>query len=55
VDLDVLRFWLFGDKDVREEDGESEENDNGYQALTQPALGSTHPLNALIFLFLGTP
>lgn len=34
MDLDVLGFGLFGDEDIGEDDGEGEENDNGYQALT---------------------
>lgn len=55
MDLDVLGFGRLGDKDVRENDGDGEDNNDNNQAFTQIAFGLTHPFNTLIFLLLGTP
>lgn len=55
MDLDVLGLGRLGDEDVRENDGNDEDNNDDNQALTQIAFGLTHPFNTLIFLFLGTP
>ena len=53
MDLDVLGFGLFGNEDVGEDDGESEDEDDDYQALAQPTLSATHPFYTTILLFPG--
>lgn len=53
MDLNILGFGRLGDEDVRKNDGENKENNDDYQALTQPAFGATHPFDAAIFSFLG--
>lgn len=52
MNLNVLRFGFLRDKDVREEDGEGEENNDDNHALLQPTLRLPHPGNALILSFL---
>ena len=53
MDFDVLGFGLFGDEDVRKNDGESEENDDDYQTLTQITYRFSHPGDTTILSFLG--
>ena len=52
--LNILGFWLLGDEDVGEDNGDDEENNDQDQALTQPTFGSAHPRDTSVFLFLGT-